>query len=153
VGVIGIVLFGSINSGLALETDVDRLTYLWRRPGWLSFFFCMTIALAVFGLGVVRLDEILADRSEEDVASLDPDLPMGMLAGGGRSSARFGAGGHTFFGKVRMAWRWLMTWIREVLEKWTANQDDKQVAWMLGIGWACLGGGLAGGCLVFAKAT
>jgi len=30
--------------------------------------------------------------------------------------------------------------------------DDRQIAWILGIGWACTGGGLAGGCLVFAKA-
>lgn len=46
-----------------------------------------------------------------------------------------------------------MLWVKEKLEMWTAPQDDKQVAWVLGIGWACCGGGLAGGCLVFAKAT
>jgi magnesium transporter len=39
------------------------------------------------------------------------------------------------------------------LEVWTAAKDDKQIAWTLGIGWACCGGGLAGGTLVFAKAT
>lgn len=38
------------------------------------------------------------------------------------------------------------------LETWTAAHDDKRIAWTLGIGWACLGGALAGGCLVFAKA-
>ncbi len=32
------------------------------------------------------------------------------------------------------------------------TKDDKTLAWTLGIGWACCGGGLAGGCLVFAKA-
>jgi len=31
--------------------------------------------------------------------------------------------------------------------------NDKQIAWTLGIGWACCGGGLAGMCLVFAKAA
>jgi len=46
-----------------------------------------------------------------------------------------------------------MVWVTDVLERWAAGRDDKQVAWTLGIGWACLGGGLAGGCLVFAKAT
>lgn len=44
-------------------------------------------------------------------------------------------------------------WVREKLELWTAPQDDKRIAWTLGIGWACCGGGLAGGCLVFAKAS
>ena len=42
--------------------------------------------------------------------------------------------------------------IKGALEAWTQAHDDKRVAWTLGIGWACLGGGLAGGCLVFAKA-
>jgi len=39
------------------------------------------------------------------------------------------------------------------LEAWTAAHDDMQIAWTLGIGWACCGGGLAGMCLVFAKAA
>lgn len=46
-----------------------------------------------------------------------------------------------------------MYMVTEWLEAWTAPKDDKQIAWTLGIGWACCGGGLAGGCLVFAKAT
>ncbi|KAF8897042.1 hypothetical protein CPB84DRAFT_1781404 [Gymnopilus junonius] len=46
-----------------------------------------------------------------------------------------------------------MNWTSDRLEEWAAPKDDKQVAWTLGIGWACCGGGLAGGCLVFAKAT
>ena len=41
----------------------------------------------------------------------------------------------------------------EKLEIWTGPMDDGQIAWILGIGWACCGGGLAGGCLVFTKAT
>ena len=47
----------------------------------------------------------------------------------------------------------VMMWLKEKLELWTASQDDKRLAWTLGIGWACCGGGLAGGCLVFAKAA
>lgn len=46
-----------------------------------------------------------------------------------------------------------MIWIAEKLEGWTAGKDDKVIAWTLGIGWACAGGGLAGECLVFAKAA
>jgi hypothetical protein len=44
-GVIGIVAFGSINSGLDDDTSVARLTRLWRRPGWLGFFFVVSFAL------------------------------------------------------------------------------------------------------------
>jgi len=46
-----------------------------------------------------------------------------------------------------------MIWIAEKLEEWTAEKDDAVIAWTLGIGWACAGGGLAGECLVFAKAA
>jgi hypothetical protein len=149
--VVGIVAFGSINSGLKSATDVAHITYLWRRAGWLGFFFCMTTALVVVGIGVVRLDAILVERSDEDIALLDSDLPAGML-GGGRGSASSGAG-LGLVGKIKTTWKRLMAWVKDYLERWTARQDDKQVAWTLGIGWACLGGGLAGGCLVFAKAT
>ncbi|TFY73310.1 hypothetical protein EWM64_g10701, partial [Hericium alpestre] len=37
-GVIGIVAFGSINTGLSTETDAHHLAYLWGRGGWLGFF-------------------------------------------------------------------------------------------------------------------
>lgn len=46
-----------------------------------------------------------------------------------------------------------MSKLRELMEKWTAAKDDKTIAWTLGIGWACGGGAMAGGSLVFAKAT
>ena len=46
-----------------------------------------------------------------------------------------------------------LLWVKQKLEGWTAAQDDTQIAWTLGIGWACCGGGLAGMCLVFAKAA
>jgi len=54
--------------------------------------------------------------------------------------------------RLNHGWYALMTWITNWLEVWTAPQEDQQIAWTLGIGWACSGGGLAGGCLVFAKA-
>lgn len=142
--------FGSINSGLATETDVAHLTYLWRRPGWLGFFFCMVGALFVVGTGVVQLDGLLTARVEDET-----DLGMNDTGGsgiptsvGGRTQGKVG-----FFRKVRNVWAWLMAWVKEMIELWTMGKDDKQIAWTLGIGWACLGGALAGGCLVFAKAT
>jgi hypothetical protein len=151
VGVVGIVAFGSINSGFTSETDVTRITYLWRRGGWLGFFFCMSIALGVVGIGVVQLDAILAERGEDEVVLSDGDLPLGMLSGGGRGRQTPKA--DTFLKKVTAAWTGTMAWVKEKLDRWAASRDDKQIAWTLGIGWACLGGGLAGGCLVFAKAT
>jgi hypothetical protein len=151
-GVIGIVAFGSINSGLTSETDVAHITYLWRRAGWLGFFFCMSFALAVVGIGVVRLDAVLAERGEDEIPVSDGDLPLGMM-GGGRGRPGVKDGGGSFFWRVRAAWTGMMVWVGDAMERWATSRDDKQIAWTLGIGWACLGGGLAGECLVFAKAT
>ena len=110
----------------------------------------MSAALFVVGVGVVQLDAILAERSEEDVVVPDTDLPIGMMSGGrGRQTPK----ADTLFKKIMAAWTTTMTWVKETLERWAASRDDKQIAWTLGIGWACLGGGLAGECLVFAKAT
>jgi magnesium transporter len=139
VGVIGIVAFGSINSGLDTSTSVDRLTYLWRRPGWLGFFFVVSISLILVYLFVSTLDAVLAARS---------DLSAAPFAG-----RRRGPTPATPFGKVKGQWDAMHAGIAERLEAWTAAKDDKLIAWTLGIGWACCGGGLAGGTLVFAKAS
>lgn len=141
-GVIGIVAFGAVNSGLSTETDVNHLTALWRRGGWLGFFLCMSIALILVLIFTNSLDDVLAARSD-----LDSEPFAGMSARRPRDSST------TYLGKVKNSWNAWILWIKEKLETWTAPQDDKQVAWVLGIGWACCGGGLAGGCLVFAKAT
>ena len=55
--------------------------------------------------------------------------------------------------RVAVGWVRMIIWVTDRLEVWAAPKDDKQVAWTLGIGWACCGGGLAGLCLVFAKAV
>ncbi|KAF8558059.1 hypothetical protein OG21DRAFT_1504754 [Imleria badia] len=141
-GVIGIVAFGGINSGLSSETNVDHLTALWRRGGWLAFFFSMSIALLLVLKFTFSLDAILASRS--DITS-EPFTGMSARAAPPPSI--------TFVGKVKNTYASVSIWIMEKLEIWTAPKDDRQIAWILGIGWACCGGGLAGGCLVFAKAT
>ncbi|KAI0743369.1 hypothetical protein C8Q80DRAFT_1257083 [Daedaleopsis nitida] len=142
-GVIGIVAFGSINSGLGTETDARHLTALWTRGNWLAYFFFMSFALLFLYLFTYQLDQVLNARS-------DPNAPP--FAG-----MRVRAGGlvppTTFVGKVGTFWGNSMMWTREKLELWTAPHDDKRIAWTLGIGWACCGGGLAGACLVFAKAA
>ncbi|GLB37495.1 putative magnesium transporter NIPA [Lyophyllum shimeji] len=174
-GVIGIVAFGSINSGLSSKTDVTHITYLWRRGGWLSFFFCMAGALLTLLVFAERLDAVLASRADLSAMPTPNETPSGSRAelavgGGGRireTSLRPGKGGRGWWARIlsvaravlsairgiRRGWQSLMKWITGWLEVWTAPQDDKQVAWTLGIAWACCGGGLAGMCLVFAKAT
>ncbi|PBK91582.1 hypothetical protein ARMGADRAFT_209678 [Armillaria gallica] len=140
IGVIGIVAFGSINSGLATETDVEHLTQLWRRGGWLGFFFVMSSALILLLYFTSTLDELLGTRG--DIVS-DSDDPV--VTRGGQGSG--------FVSAARRVWAFLQRHVTDWLELWTAPKDDKTIAWTLGIGWACCGGGLAGGTLVFAKAT
>ncbi|KAI8975861.1 hypothetical protein BD414DRAFT_517344 [Trametes punicea] len=141
-GVIGIVAFGSINSGLGTETDARHLTYLWTRGNWLAYFFFMAFALIFLYIFTSQLDQVLTARG---------DLHAEPFADMRARTATFPPA-TTYIGKALASWRHAMLWTREKLELWTASHDDKRIAWTLGIGWACCGGGLAGGCLVFAKA-
>ncbi|KAH9485445.1 hypothetical protein JR316_0002353 [Psilocybe cubensis] len=157
-GVIGIVAFGSINSGLTNETDVKHITYLWRRGGWLGYFFTMSAALLLVLIFTHRLDFILASRTDMAAvpfsaarSSQGSGLPPPNTSFKHRRSLLvrfFGA-----FISIKAAWDAVISWVTDRLEVWVAPKDDTQIAWTLGIGWACCGGGLAGGCLVFAKAT
>lgn len=140
-GVVGIVAFGSINSGLATESDANHLSHLWARGGWIGYFIVMCSVLFALLVCIVQLDAILVARSDLEA------VPFA-AAGGARSSPPTGR-----LARIRGAWATVITWIRVRLELWTSAHDDKQIAWTLGIAWACAGGGLAGGCLVFAKAT
>ncbi|KAG6842186.1 hypothetical protein C0991_001679 [Blastosporella zonata] len=166
-GVIGIVAFGSINSGLSSQTDVTHITYLWRRGGWLGFFFAMSAALLSLLVFSERLDAVLASRADLTVPSTPTESPRPDLS---TDNPRIpdsdlptkSAGLYIFafarallraIRRIRATWASFMVWITGWLQVWTAPQDDKQVAWTLGIAWACCGGGLAGGTLVFAKAT
>ncbi|KAH9858568.1 hypothetical protein C2E23DRAFT_864468 [Lenzites betulinus] len=143
IGVIGIVAFGSINSGLGTETDARHLTYLWTRGNWLAYFFFMAFALILLYLFTAQLDQVLTARGD-----LNSESFAGIRA---RVAALPPA--RTYVGRILASWQHTLLWTREQLENWTAPHDDKRIAWTLGIGWACCGGGLAGGCLVFAKAA
>ncbi|QRW21478.1 Magnesium transporter NIPA [Rhizoctonia solani] len=139
-GVCGIVAFGSINSGLESDMDIARLSALWGRGGWLLFFILMSTALTIVFFCTSILDAVLSARSDLSA------LPAG-------SAANRQPAPTTVIGKARfkcISWEY---WLRDLLERWTASRDDNMLAWTLGIGWACVGGGLAGGCLVFAKAV
>ncbi|KAI0682982.1 hypothetical protein BC835DRAFT_1397425 [Cytidiella melzeri] len=141
IGVIGIVAFGSINSGLAQETDAKHLTYLWTRGNWLAYFFFMAFTLLSVYIFTSQLEAVLAARSDLSA------LPYGSVDMRVTKPAS-----RNIFGKAVVVWKAAMLRLRVFLESWTGSHDDKRIAWTLGIGWACCGGGLAGGCLVFAKA-
>ena len=141
-GVVGIVLFGSINSGLQNEMDIVRMSSLWGRPGWLAFFLFMSLALSVLYICISQLDAVLSARA---------DLDSVPFAASGSGASQLPLRPVSYIGVVAQKWHATLAWIRELMEHWTAAKSDKQIAWTLGIGWACCGGGLAGGCLVFAK--
>ncbi|KAF5393269.1 hypothetical protein D9757_000629 [Collybiopsis confluens] len=148
-GVIGIVAFGSINSGFAPDTDVNHLTYLWRRGGWLAFFFLMSGALFLVFLCTSKLDAILAARSHMNAAPSSASQPMNTSSTKNRQSNVLVAVAR----RIQMIWAFVSTKLGDWIEKWNEPKDDKTIAWTLGIAWAAVGGALAGGTLVFAKAT
>jgi len=141
--------------------DVVHLTYLWRRLGWLGYFFAMTSALVVLLILISRVDLILSTRGDISAPSLVRS-PGGEATGlpDTNTSLTFSQGNKSFLKRavyvisfIKAAWEKTMIFVTRHLEAWAAPKDDKYIAWTLGIGWACCGGGLAGGCLVFAKAT
>ena len=103
----------------------------------------MAFALIFLYIFTSQLDQVLTARGD-----LHAEPFAGMRA---RAAALPSAS--TYVGRILAFWENAMLWTREKLELWTAAHDDKRIAWTLGIGWACCGGGLAGGCLVFAKAA
>lgn len=98
----------------------------------------MSTAITIVFFCTSILDAVLAARSD-----------LSALPGGATSRQPQPTG---VIGKARIR---CISWegaLRNLLERWTASKDDNLLAWTLGIGWACVGGSLAGGCLVFAKA-
>ena len=140
-GVVGIVLFGSINGGLQTEMDIIRLQTLWGRTNWIIYFLLMSLALCALYIFVSQLDLILTARS---------DLASEPFAGARRSESSSNT--QKWPQNIQARYEQGLLWVRGRLEAWTTDKNDKNLAWTLGIGWACCGGALAGGCLVFAKA-
>ena len=103
----------------------------------------MFFALLFLYVFTSQLDQVLVARSD---LTAEPFAGMRARAGGLVTPP-------TLAGKIIAFWDNAMMWTREKLELWTAAHDDKRIAWTLGIGWACCGGGLAGATLVFAKAA
>jgi len=146
VGVIGIVAFGSINSGLKEYFSLALLSHLWARPGWIGYFTLITSVIVIQYISNTQLEAVYHARSEMAVPSNSNT--------GIRSSRRTSSGRAKIARtKLSEAWGRGQNALRELMERWTENKGDKTVAWILGIGWACNGGAMAGGSLVFAKAT
>ena len=102
----------------------------------------MAFALIFLYIFASQLDAVLAARADLSA------VPFSSMDTGSTRPCSQSA-----FARVIAAWSSIMLRVRSYLEIWTASHDDKRIAWTLGIGWACCGGGLAGGCLVFAKAA
>ena len=102
----------------------------------------MSLSLTLLYKFATQLDLVLSSRS---------DLSGRPFAGMSAVTPKAPPGGLLI--RIKGLWNWSMIWVAEKLEEWTDGKDDKVIAWTLGIGWACAGGGLAGECLVFAKAT
>jgi hypothetical protein len=164
VGVIGIVAFGSINKGLVTHMDAALLTSLWSRPGWLSFFILFGfLPILVVYIGASQLETILLGRM--DVLGVDMVTPKANTFTGSSSTGRgwrnnYGKQNETSTGglaglwtAIKQKWESLMNATRNWMERWSLDKSDKTLAWTLGICWACCGGALAGGTLVFAKAS
>ncbi|KAH8119522.1 hypothetical protein DFH11DRAFT_1838856 [Phellopilus nigrolimitatus] len=147
-GVVGIVAFGSINAGLAAGMDIARLSALWGRAHWLAYFAAMALALALLFLFAAQLERILAARADVAAEPFAGQARRGAAGGSAAAAAAAGWRARVLRGHARA-----MDWVAEKIEVWTAAKDDKTIAWTLGIGWACCGGGLAGGCLVFARTS
>jgi magnesium transporter len=142
-GVIGIVAFGSINEGLVNNMDLNLLISLWSRAGWLSYFVLMgVLPVSVLYIGASHLESILFSR--QDLVD-DPITPKPTTSRNGDSSG--------IWATTKAKWEHWMHWTRDKIEGWSIDKSDKTLAWTLGICWACCGGALAGGTLVFAKAT
>ena len=93
-GVIGIVLFGSINSGLESEMDLARLKQLWGRANWIIYFVVMFIALVLVYTFLSQLDTVLAARSD---LSAEPFA----AAGGARARRNAGDAKQGWFAKIK----------------------------------------------------
>lgn len=164
-GVVGIVAFGSINRGLLEGMDAALLHSLWSRLNWILFFTIMALTLVGVYSFASQLERVRVARADitavpfaAQEALRSPDLDSARerrrredeeIVGWRKLLAHFLA----FWYWFRTAYARLMAWLVVRLEDWTASKDDKTIAWTLGIAWACCGGGLAGLCLVFAKAS
>jgi hypothetical protein len=130
---------------------------MWSRGNWLAWFFFITFA-TLFVYETTHLLALLLKSRESlspgptSLDNDDSDLPTG---GGRRKPLPAYATNPVYkalrasLGGVKTLRSKLLVRLERVLER----TDDARVRYMAGIGWAVVGGSLAGGCLVFTKAV
>lgn len=110
----------------------------------------MAAATATVYLSTHLLHELLRSRASlsPTVPEFDPDAPLGFGGRRNRSSSM-----PSFIHTLRSRRRALETQALSRLDRLLASTDDSRIRFLEGIGWAVVGGSLAGGCLVFTKAV
>lgn len=129
--------------------SLELLSHLWARGRWIGYFVLMTTAIVVQYISNTQLEAVYHARSDISVLPSHTTPRPGRSGNPGRGRGSIKA----IWYKIADSWDNAMAKLRELMENWTAAKDDKTIAWTLGIGWACNGGAMAGGSLVFAKAT
>ncbi|KAG8839636.1 hypothetical protein FRC18_009566 [Serendipita sp. 400] len=153
-GVIGIVAFGSINKGLVNNMDLNLLIELWSRVGWLCYFVILGfLPIFIVYIGASQLETVVFDRMDILGESIVTPKPNSRGTSNGWRQANGGTVGLGWWETVKVKWSNWMHWTRGWIENWSEDKSEKTLAWTLGICWACCGGALAGGTLVFAKAS
>lgn len=146
--------------------DAALLHSLWSRLNWLLFFVVMALTLVGVYSFASQLERVRVARADitavpfaaqEALRSPSSDVSPNERR---RREDKQPGGLRGILAHVLALWYWLrsshtqlMAWLVVRLEEWSSSKDDKTIAWTLGIAWACCGGGLAGLCLVFAKAS
>lgn len=153
VSVILILIFSSINHGLDESISIERLATLWSRPNWLGYFFFMTFLTITTYLITRTLTLIIKSRESlsPSLPAFDPDAPTASF--GGRRKADTSFAFVKYLKKVLGIWKVMENMAVVRGERLLERTSDERVVWLTGVGWAVVGGSLAGACLVFTKAV
>ena len=130
-----------------------RLAILWARPNWLSYFFIITFLTFFVYLITRTLHLILKSRESlsPSLPAFDPDSAGTNL--GGRRKADTSNKVVKAFKRVVAMWHVGQMWAVVKGERLLERTPDERLLWLTGVGWAVVGGSLAGACLVFTKAV
>ncbi|CED82735.1 Magnesium transporter NIPA [Phaffia rhodozyma] len=139
--VILILVFASINSGLSNTLSLDRLYVLWGRGGFLFYFFLQILVLFSAWETVHMLALILRNQT-----SNEDEIEQHLSTGPHKHIPKFF---HPVQAYHKSAQRFLSVKLSVLL----GRSSEKHLAFCTGIGWASVGGAMAGASLVFAKAT
>lgn len=146
--------------------QLHRLHLLWGRGGFIAYFLVQTVVLFLAWTSVLSLTRILENRTSEideldpSRVSTPPSSSFSLVASSQlkthRSLSSIQHPPHRFiptilhpvyYFRARQQLR-LSLYLTEL----TSRSSDLRLAWSVGLGWASVGGALAGASLVFTKA-